>query len=189
MPRILPLLWVLILSACAGPPTIYLALAPMPPSTIQAAAGLPLLAVSSVDIPPDIDRLHLTTGTPPGTLHVAGHSEWAGPIGPMARIVLAQDLAARLPGTDVLMPGDALPPGGAATLHVTIQTFMPDALGRVALQADWTVNAARGQNPLASGRFAQTVGGGTKPAAEAQSMSTAMAALADAIAKGLARQV
>lgn len=180
------LLAILLLAGCAGRPTTYLALAPAGQVRPQSAA-IPALAVSAVDIPPAIDRLHLTTGAAPGVLRVAGDTEWAGPLGPMARIVLAQDLAARLPGCTVLMPGDVPPPGGTASVHVTIQDFMPDAAGTVTLRADWSVAAPSGRTRLAHGRFARAVPGGSQPAAEAQSMSIALGALADAIAAGLAR--
>ncbi|HTJ91020.1 MAG TPA: PqiC family protein [Acidocella sp.] len=181
------LICVLVLSGCAGKPTTYLALAPTGTVQPQSLPAVPVLAVSAVDIPPAIDRLHFTTGTAPGVLHVAGDTVWAGPLGPMARIVLAQDLAARLRGSTVLMPGDALPPGGAATLHVTIQSFMPDEAGTVSLQADWSVAAPDGKTILARGRFAHTMPGGSQPAAEAQTMSTALGGLADAIATALMR--
>jgi uncharacterized lipoprotein YmbA len=182
------LMCVLVLSGCAGKPTTYLALAPTSTVRPQTVSAVPVLAVSAVDIPPAIDRLHLTTGTAPGVLHVAGKTVWAGPLGPMARIVLAQDLAARLPGSTVLMPGDALPPG-AATVHVTIQSFMPNEAGTVSLQADWSVAAPDEKTILARGRFAHMVPGDSQPAAEAQTMSTALGGLADAIATALAHSV
>jgi uncharacterized lipoprotein YmbA len=183
------LMCVLVLSGCAGRPTTYLALAPTGTARPQTVPAVPVLAVSAVDIPPAIDRLHLTTGTSPGVLHVAGDTVWAGPLGPMARIVLAQDLATRLPGSTVLMPGDALPSGGTATVHVAIQSFMANEAGTVNLQADWSVTAPDGKTILARGRFAHTVAGGSQPAAEAQTMSAALGGLADAIATALTRSV
>ncbi|WP_026440793.1 PqiC family protein [Acidocella facilis] len=182
------LLLLLLLSACAGKPTTYLALAPVP-GVARPAHGLKALAVSAIDIPPAIDRLHLTTGAAPGVLHVAGNTQWAGPLGPMAQIVLAQDLAARLTRTDVLMPGDPLPPEGAASLQVTVQDFMPDAKGQVRLRADWTALAPDGQRVLAQGRFSQRFDGGQGRADEARSMSRALGALADQIAARLAGRV
>ena len=104
----------------------------------------------------------------------------------MARIVLAQDLAARLPGTTVLMPGDPLPPGKTISLKVTMQNFMPDADGTVHVTADWSILVADSAHILAHGRFARRINGGQTPAAEAQSMSRALGALADDIAASLA---
>jgi hypothetical protein len=70
-----------LLEGCAGKPTTYLELGPAGPVRPRQAAGLPALAVGAIDIPPAIDRLHLTTGAAPGALHVAGDTEWAGPLG------------------------------------------------------------------------------------------------------------
>lgn len=177
----------LLLAGCAGKPTTYLTLQTAgPPAGPPGQEGGPAIAVSQVEIPPSIDRLHFTTATGQGTLHVAGDTQWAGPLGPMSRIVLAQDLAARLPGRDVLMPGDTVPQGGAALVQVTVQKFMPDASGTVTLQADWSVSKPDGNGELARGRFARTVPGAARPAAEAQDMSKALGLLADAIAAKIA---
>lgn len=184
---VLFLMFLLALSGCAGKPTTYLALAPVSGTQPIAAGGIPAVVVSTVQIPPEIDRRELTTGTPPGALKVHGKAEWAGALGPMARIVLAQDLASLLQGGNVLMPGDPLPPGGARIVHVTIQQFMPDDAGKVSLEADWFVAARDGTRVLAHGRFARMVAGGSRPAAEAQSMSQALGELAGSIAKALTK--
>ncbi|WBO61163.1 PqiC family protein [Acidocella sp. MX-AZ03] len=107
------------------------------------------------------------------------------PAGPMARIVLAQDLAARLPEAKVLMPGDPVPPNGAASVHVSMQEFMPDGAGSVALQADWFVTAPQAGGLLAQGRFSRALPCGKSPAAQAREMSGLLAHLADTIARGL----
>lgn len=176
---------VLALAGCAGKPTTYLTLSPVPPAHQAAPSRITALSIANIGIPPAIDRLHLTTVAGAGELHVAGDTEWAGPLGPMARIVLAQDMAARLTGVDVLMPGDPEPPGGAAVLRVNIQSFAPDAAGTVRLQADWSVTPPGGGAALAAGSVAPSEAGAPAPGAEAQSMSKALGALADAVAARL----
>jgi hypothetical protein len=175
----------LLLAACAGKPTTYLTLSGVPAHDRSAIAGGPPLAVSHIQIPPSIDRTQLTTATGPGSLHVAGKVSWAGPLAGMIQIVLARDLAARLPDMTVLMPGDPVPPGGVREVRVTIQNFMPDQSGAVSLDADWSVMAADGQAILRHGRFHDALPGAPQPGAEAGTMSTAIARLADVIAHGL----
>ncbi|MGH7997497.1 MAG: PqiC family protein, partial [Opitutaceae bacterium] len=132
-----------------------------------------------------IDRVGFTTATGPATLHVAGKTRWAGPLGAMTRLVLARDLASRLPGATVLMPGDPVPPGGVREVRVNIQDFMPGRSGRVSLEADWTIAAPDRQTILHRGRFHVALPGGGKPAAEARTMSETLGRLADAIADAL----
>ncbi|OYV32553.1 MAG: hypothetical protein B7Z80_26550 [Rhodospirillales bacterium 20-64-7] len=105
------LILALALAGCAGKPTTYLTLTPVP-GPAQTKAGTPL-AVSRINIPPAIDRSGFTTETGPATLAVAGDTKWAGPLGVMGQLALARDLAARLQNMRVLMPGDPLPAGGA----------------------------------------------------------------------------
>jgi uncharacterized lipoprotein YmbA len=100
----------------------------------------------------------------------------------MAQITLARDLAARLPATHVLMPGDPLPGAGARQVLVTIQHFLPDQSGVVTLNADWSIVAPDGQTVRAQGRFHIRLPGGAQPGAEAATMSTALGGLADTIA-------
>lgn len=174
------LLLALGLAGCAGKPTTYLTLSPVP-GPARVAAGAPL-AVSRIDIPPAIDRSGFTTATGPATLSVAGDTKWAGPVGVMGQIALARDLADRLSGVQVLMPGDPLPAGGARQVQVNIQTFLADGSGAVTLDADWAITGSDGAAVQQQGRFDVTLQGGTKPAEEAATMSRALGELADRIA-------
>lgn len=186
MPRSISLLLlVLALAGCAGKSTIYLTLSAVPPRDTDNTAGGATVAVSHVQLPPSIDRTQLTTATGPATLHVAGKIRWAGPLDGITQIVLARDLAARLPDMTVLMPGDSVPPAGVRQVRVNIQDFMPDQSGTVSLAADWSVLMSNGQTILRQGRFQVTLPGNPEPGGEAETMSTAVAQLADAIAHEL----
>jgi uncharacterized protein len=171
-----------LLAGCAGTPTTYLELAAIPPSGISAARGGGPVVVSRVAIPASMDRSYLTTVTGATTLHVAGHTRWAAPIGGMMRLVLAQDLASRLPDETVLMPGDEIPEDSVREVRINIQRFMPDQRGTVTLDADWSILSVRGRKLLAQGRFHVTTRGGVAPPAEAETMSVALGRLADSIA-------
>ncbi len=178
------LLIVLVLAGCAGKPTTYLTLSGVGPTATDSETGPPL-AVSHVQIPPSIDRTQLTIATGPATLHVASKVRWAGPLDGMTQIVLARDLAARLPNMTVLMPGDPVPPGGVRQIRVNIQNFMPNGNGTVSLDADWSVMATDNQTILHHGRFQAVLPGAPQPGAEAQTMSAAIGRLADQIAHAL----
>lgn len=188
MARISSWIWVLplVLAGCAGAPTTYLSLDAAPPAQFYRLAGGPPVAISQFALPPQIDRLHFVTRTGPATLHVAGGAEWAGPLDGLARIALAQDLAARLQGVNVLMPGDPVPPGGVMQVVVNVQIFSADARGRITLAADYSFRPPAGQGAPALGRFAVTLGGEPEPGAEAQTMSQALGRLADALARAMA---
>jgi uncharacterized lipoprotein YmbA len=179
----------LALTGCAGQPTTYLTLSATPPTRADPSAQPVAVAVSRVLIPPSIDRTQFTTATGPSTLHVAGNTRWAGALGSMAQITLARDLAARLPATHVLMPGDPLPAAGVRQVLVNIQRFLPDQSGLVSLNADWTILAPDGQTVLAQGRFHINLPGGTQPGAEAATMSAALGRLADTISSHMQVQL
>lgn len=180
------------LAGCAGKPTTYLMLTPappaqnVPPAQNLSAPGAPV-AVSHVQIPPVLDRTQYTTTTGTATLHVAGKARWAAPLGGLVQSALARDLAALLPATQVLMPGDPVPPAGVRQVQVTLQTFMADSAGQVTLDADWTIMAPDGQRVLAQNRFHDTLAGPARPGGEAETMSTLLGRLAAAIAQAMAQ--
>lgn len=174
-----PLFLVALLAGCASTPTTYLRLAPVAGPTIGGAG--PAVAVAHIATPPAIDRLYLTSLTGPTTLHVANHARWVAPLGGMMQGVLARDLAARLPDTEVPLPGDPAPHGGARVVSVTVATFLPEP-GRVVLDADWRVTSRRHHRIVADGRAHIVVPAGATPALQAQAMSEAIGRLADRIA-------
>jgi uncharacterized lipoprotein YmbA len=178
--RLLFLLVPLLLAGCAGKPTQYLTLSPQPSDQTYVAAGAPV-SLAHVAIPPVLDRLYLTTMLSGNQLHVAEHTRWAAPLDGIMQSVLARDLATRLTGTRVLMPGDEPPHGGVRLVRVNVQGFIPDQTGRVTLDADWTVLSVK-QKVIAQDRAHIVIQGGRTPAAEAQSMSMALGQLADQIA-------
>lgn len=181
----------LLLAGCSGGrPTRYLSLAPVPGPAVTVPRDAPV-AVARVQIPAALDRLRLVRGSGVETATVAPHTEWIAPLDGMTQLVLARDLAARIPGTHVLMPGDPVPSGGVRLVRVNVLRFLPvlqgpDA-GRVVLEADWAVLGRHGGRSLASGRTRIVVAGGPDGAAQAAAMSATLGRLADRIATGLAR--
>lgn len=177
----------LLLAGCAAAkPMTYLSLAPVPGAPVTAAAGKPI-TVAHVEMPPSIDRLALTTESGPSTLDLDPNATWAAPLGEMATQVLAQDLASRLPGSTVLMPGEAIPAGGARVVRVDVLRFLPinePGSEKVVLDANWQMLSPGGA-VLHGNQARIEVPSGPGAAAEAEAMSTALGQLADRIAAAL----
>lgn len=180
----------LLLSGCAAaPPITYLQLAPVSGPVVQTARTGPPVRVAQVEMPPTIDRLSLTRQTGASTLAVDPNASWAAPLDGMATSVLAENLASRLPGTKVLIPGEVIPPGAVRVVRVDVLRFLPIAAAgteHVALDADWQVVTSR--NRIAhSGHAEISVASAAGAAAEAAAMSDALGKLADQVAAAIAR--
>ncbi len=173
-----------VLSACASHANTYLTLTSVPSGQKWPASSTKPIAISRPDIPPEINREHFTVEAGPSTLFVAGNVTWAAPLRGMIQLVLAQNLAARLPNVRVLMPGDPVPPGGVRQVIVNIQQFIPTRQGKVSLQADWAILSPSVQSQR-HGYIRLSITGGMTPADEAHTMSIALAELAERIAKQL----
>lgn len=188
--RLLLLLLPAALAGCAGGgrPTTYLTLEPSPPAGGPASASSgPALAVAEVAMPPGLDRAEFETATGGATLRAEGTERWVGPLDQLARLALARDLALRLTGADVLMPGDPVPPGGARQVRVVVAEFSSDASGQVTLEADWSILGTDGKAIEKRGSLRTEVAGGRGAAAEAATMGRALGRLADAVAQALSR--
>jgi uncharacterized lipoprotein YmbA len=168
-----------------GKPTTYLQLKAVASGRKVEGNGGPPVAVAAIELPAALDRQDFIVAMSGTQMQINGSARWSGPLADMIRLALAQDLASRLLGTTVLMPGDPVPNGGARQVHASIQTFLPDANGSVDLQADWWVTAPDGHTVQRQGRFHFVVHGANNPPAEAEGMSGALGHLADTIAAAL----
>lgn len=171
------------LAGCtANKPMTYLVLSPVY-GVIYQASG-PMIAVGQVIMPPAIDRSFLTTGNSQTTLAVSYNAQWAAPLGGMAQTILARDLAARLPGHNVLMPGDSAA-SKALMVGVNVINFLPYP-DHVILEADWSITDTAAKMCVQRGRAKIVMPSTAAPAGQAQAMSRALGALADQIAARIA---
>lgn len=171
------------LVGCAtNKPMTYLVLSPVY-GVVYPASG-PAIAVGQVIMPPVIDRSFLTTGNSETTLVVSYNAQWAAPLGGMAQTILARDLAARLPGHNVLMPGDSAA-SKALRVEVNVINFLPYP-GHVILEADWSITNAAAKMSAQTSRAKIIVPSIMAPAGQAQAMSEALGVLADQIAARIA---
>lgn len=183
--RFPPLFAALVLLAACGtsPPTQYFALEPvLPHRPAQPVAGPPL-TVDAVHLPPELDRLDIVRRGPDDRIQIGPNQRWAAPLDEMARRVLAQDLADRLPRGMLIAPDAPEPPGRLRGLVAILQEFDADAAGRIVLDGEWMV-AERGTTRPGSPRHVhlEEAGGPNQAAA----MSRALGRFADDIAAGLA---
>ncbi|MBV9750090.1 MAG: membrane integrity-associated transporter subunit PqiC [Acetobacteraceae bacterium] len=188
--RVSPLLAALAcaaLAACgSSPPTRFYTLDPVPPGRPAIAFAGPPIQVGQVMLPPDLDRLSIVTRAGPDRLAVSGEDRWAAPLDGMTQRVLATDLAARLPRSQVLAPGDPAPSGGVRTVTVNVRRFDSDAAGLVTLDAGWALLKGTPPVPVRRGHEVITVqAGATAAGPEAAAMSRALAELADRIVRGI----
>lgn len=99
------------------------------------------VTVAAVHIPPSLDRTAMVVHTDANSVKISGIDRWTGPLGPMARRVLSEDLAAYLSRASVIMPG-APAPAETRRIVVTVVRFGPAAGGDVVLDANWSVIGA-----------------------------------------------
>ena len=183
--RLVPLLGLFLLAGCGGGgPTSYLTLSGQSSPRTYVASGLPV-AVADVSIPPDLDRTSYTMMTGDNQLQVAPNARWAAPLGGLIQRALASDFSTMLTGTQVVLPGDQVPTGPTRLVRVNVQKFVADKAGTVTLIAQWAVVETKHNKTMAQDVAHITAQGAAKPAAEAQTMSIALARLAGQIADRL----
>jgi len=105
------------------------------------------VTVAAVHIPPSLDRNSMVVHTDANSVGISGIDRWAGPLGPMARHVLSEDLALYLSRASVIMPG-APAPADTRRIVVTVMRFGPAAGGDVVLDANWSVVGASDDTPI-----------------------------------------
>ncbi len=176
----------LLLSACGNSPsTTFFALEPVAPRGPAPSIDGPPLSVDAVRLPPILGRLELVQLGAANEVEIKQERRWAAPLDRMSRDVLAQDLAERLPSGMVIAPGAPKPDGPVRGLTVELQSFAPDASGRVVLDGEWAVVA--GNPPEVREREKENIETGGAGDNQASAMSEALAQLADHIATRLAQ--
>jgi uncharacterized lipoprotein YmbA len=186
--KIAPMLAVSLLATACGqsPPTRFLTLDPVPAATpIAATYRGPAIRISSVQIPPALDRVEFTRQTAPGEMKVDDLVHWSAPLGMLARNTLIIDLGQRLPPGSVTPP-DAAAASGGLRIDVSILSF--DARGsqasiEAAYEFVYSDQRHAGQQDWIRLTVPST---GQRPADAARAFSALLGALADRMATDLA---
>lgn len=134
------------LAACgSSPKTQYFALQPEPASGPRRDMAGPPLTVSAVRLPAMLDRLELVQLGIGNNVDIQQERRWAAPLDQMSRLVLARDLALRLPQGMVLAPDEPKPGGNTRAVVVNVEQFDADAIGRVTLDGSWSLLDGQGR--------------------------------------------
>lgn len=116
------------------------------------------------------------------TLSISGRDRLGAPVGEMARSVLSQDLAQRMPKGTVILPNAPSSPS-TAHLVVNIARFTEEEQGRVQLAASWTLMRGQPAQPVLNRDVnLQCSAGGNGAQAQAAAMSELLSQLAGHIA-------
>ena len=154
------------------------------PSTSGAKPASAPVHVAAVHIPPLLDRRQMVSMTSAYSVQISETNRWSAPLDEMVRKVLAEDLVARLPAGQVILPRSP-GPSGARSLVVTIAEFGPGPDGDVRLTGSWSLLAADAGAPVRERNIAIDAGRVTSAETTAAAMSRAIGQLADEIASAL----
>jgi uncharacterized protein len=179
----------LMLASCgSSPKTHYFTLSRVPAGQERAAPiGTPV-TVASVHVPQSLDRSEMVRANGDNTVEISDQERWTAPLGEMARRVLSEDLAARLPHDKVVLP-DAPAPPQTAQIVVSLAEFGSDPNGKVALAGSWSLlDGERGKLLLRRDVALQAAAKGPGGNGQAAAMSELLGELASNIAKTLSER-
>lgn len=188
IPRLAFIAVALMLASCGTSPQVqFYTLVPVAPVGESASSAPPFpVQVNAVHIPAVLDRNEIVRQSGTDALSMKDQDRWGAPLGEMARNVLAQNLAARLPTGSVIMP-QAPAPSSAAHLVVDIVRFGENADRQVGLDGSWALLRGASDNPVLSGNVnLKDEAGGNDAASQVEAMSRLLGRLADDIAAKVA---
>jgi uncharacterized lipoprotein YmbA len=193
-----------ILARCQGsPPSRFYTLAARPAQDPASKVSRTIL-VQPVQTAKYLDRSEIVRYGSPYELTLSEFDRWGEGLGDMTTRILVEDLAQRLPHSQIYAASGSLTPSGAdETLEVNVTKFEPDSAGTVVLAAHWTIHRKAGRDRLRTQQFqvlaaaanatkdAATGGAPTgserlDPTSQVAAMSDALGQLATEIAKDLA---
>ncbi len=158
----------------------------MPTARRIDATIRPPIALDALHLPELLDRLEIVRAGEGNRVEISDRDRWAAPLDEMARRVLAQDLAARLP-ENALIPAEARSGAPVRHLVVNLDEFAADAAGHVVLDGNWALLAGTAREPALRRHERIVIDRPARDAAEeAAAMSLALDELADRIAAAIA---
>jgi uncharacterized lipoprotein YmbA len=177
---------VILLAGCgSSPKTHYFTLSRVPGGQERTASiGTPV-TVAAVHVPQSLDRSEMVRTTGDNTVEISDQDRWTAPLGEIARSVLSEDLAERLPRDEVVVP-DAPAPPHTTQIVVSLAEFGLDPGGKVVLVGSWSLlDGDRGKLLLRRDVALQTAAKGLGGSGEAAAMSELLGELAGDIVKAL----
>ena len=172
-------------AGCASAKTSYFALGPVPGTPVTGGPGA--VEVRQPGIAGYLDRNGLVRGDTGYRLDVASTEAWGEPLGDMIGRVMAEDLAERLPGTQVTTAQGVISSHPDLLVELQVDRFDAGHDGTLTLSAQVSVLRARDRAPLATRSFRLSAPNPTPGAAELVArMSTLLGQLADQTARMVA---
>ncbi len=175
----------LLVASCRAAPTRYYTLVAQPGTVIDRP--LPIVAVRQVQIAKYLDRPQVVRRKSAFEFSVSDLDEWAEGLDQMATRVLIDDLAQRLPRTQIARTDGALAPASGTLVAVEIDRFDPDPDGTAVLEARWLIRREDIAGEVRSEQIAVPAPSGDY-AALASAMSDALGQLSDRLAAALSVQ-
>ena len=176
--RLAGLLLLAAVSGCASAKTSYFALAPVPGT--PATGGPGAIEVRQPGIAGYLDRNGIVRGDSDYKLDVASTEVWGEPLGDMVGRVMAEDLAQRLPGTQVTVAQGVISARPDLLVELQIDRFDSGHDNTLTLSAQVSVLSARDRAPLVTRSFRLTAPNPPAGTAELVArMSALLARLAD----------
>jgi uncharacterized lipoprotein YmbA len=174
------------LVACATtPPARVFTLVSRPPATPYAGRSPATVIVKSVDLAKYLDRPQIVRYSDTYELQLSEFERWGEGMRDMVIRILVENLAMRLPHSQVLAGSASLTVPADATVEVDISRFDADPSGVVILAARWAVERETQKTPhLQFDRI--SVAEPTTPTTQlVAAMSDALGQLSDRIAASL----
>ena len=141
----------------------YYALAPNAGSVAGGGSAPALVELRRPSLAGYLDRADIVTRVEDYRLRVATLERWAEPLGDMVGRVLGQDLANRLPGTQLFVEAGAISAVPEAIVAVEIQTFERNGDGEVSLVAQVVIERPSSAESAAPQPLASAVPPGLPP--------------------------
>jgi uncharacterized lipoprotein YmbA len=174
----------LLLVRCETTPSPRLfTLAPRPATPTRPFAAT--IAVKRVEMAKYLDRPQIVSYRDPYELQYSEFVIWGENLSDMTTRVLAENLAERLPQSQVYLSAGSFADARAdITLETSIDSFAPDPAGLVVLAAQWAVHGQGRPAQIRSEQIRVTPRS-NDPVGQVAAMSDAIGQLADRIVAGL----
>jgi uncharacterized protein len=178
--------FVVSLAACWGSdPARVFTLVSRPGPQQERVTGA--IAVRPVDFPKYLDRPQLVRRTDPYELRMSEYERWGEGVSDMITRVLVNNLAMRLPRSQVFASSSGLTAAGDRTLEVSISRFEAEPAGAVVLAAQWQFLGDDRRKARLQSADIRVEGNPEGPTSLVATMSDALGQLSDRIAASAVR--
>lgn len=174
----------LLVAGCGTtPPPRLFTLTPRPATPSRPYAAT--IAVSRVHLPKYLERAQIVSYRDPYELQYSEFVVWGENLGDMTTRVLAENLAERLPKSQVVLgAGSFVSATPDITLETSFDKFDPDPTGVVVLAAQWAAHRAGRPDQIRTEEIKVTPSS-KDPGGQVAAMSDALGQFADRIVAGL----